>query len=78
MQAADFIEAHVDYARAGTVSFFETVIRELGGLLSAHALSGRPGLLVKAEQLAERLAGAFQGESPLPSCAIRDCRLLLS
>ena len=34
------------------VPFFETVIRYLGGLLSAHALSNEPILLKKADELA--------------------------
>lgn len=44
-----------------TVSFFETTIRQLGGLLSAYALSGSNDtlLLSKAQQLADSLSGAF-------------------
>ncbi|KAI9024671.1 hypothetical protein DFJ74DRAFT_665770 [Hyaloraphidium curvatum] len=41
------------------VSFFETTIRQLGGLLSAYALTSDPGLLSKARDLADRLSGAF-------------------
>ena len=41
------------------VPFFETVIRYLGGLLSAHALSNEPILLKKADELATKLAPVF-------------------
>ena len=46
--------------------FFETVIRYLGGLLSAHALSGDGVLLNKADELAEKLAPVFGTPSGLP------------
>ena len=39
--------------------FFETVIRYLGGLLSAYALSGEKLLLDKADELATLLEPAF-------------------
>ena len=39
--------------------FFETVIRYLGGLLSAYALSGRHVLLVKANELGQKLLPVF-------------------
>ena len=48
------------------VSVFELTIRALGGLLGAHALSGRPGLLRRAAELAERLLPAFNTSSGLP------------
>ena len=37
------------------VSFFETTIRCLGGLVTAYELSGDPVLLEKATDLGERL-----------------------
>ncbi|KAK7024934.1 alpha-1,2-mannosidase [Favolaschia claudopus] len=40
-------------------SFFETVIRYLGGLLSAYAISKDPVLLTRAEELADILDPAF-------------------
>lgn len=43
------------------VNTFETTIRQLGGLLAAYALSGRPVLLEKAEELGSRLFAAFGG-----------------
>ena len=39
--------------------FFETVIRYLGGLLSAYALSGRRVLLDKADLLGTKLLPVF-------------------
>ena len=45
--------------------FFETVIRYLGGLLSAYALSGRQILLDKADQLGTRLLPVFNTQSGL-------------
>lgn len=43
------------------VSFFETTIRLVGGLLSAHDLSGYPVFLDKAHDVARRLLAAFDG-----------------
>lgn len=48
------------------LSFFETVIRYLGGMLSAYALSHEPILLQKADQLAGVLAPVFGTASGLP------------
>ncbi|KAI0272317.1 mannosidase [Gloeopeniophorella convolvens] len=48
-------------------SFFETVIRYLGGLLSAYAMSERPLLKEKADLLGSMLAPAFNNESGLPN-----------
>ncbi|KIK61668.1 glycoside hydrolase family 47 protein [Collybiopsis luxurians FD-317 M1] len=52
------------------VPFFETVIRQLGGLLSAYALSGEPVLLQKADELGGMLLPAFDTESGFPMYAI--------
>ncbi|PPQ72724.1 hypothetical protein CVT24_012558 [Panaeolus cyanescens] len=51
-----------------TVSVFETTIRYLGGILSAYELSDgqHPQLLTKAKQLADQLAHAWKGSSPIP------------
>lgn len=50
--------------------FFETIIRYLGGLLSAYALSGEPVLLDKANQLGASLLPAFQTPSGFPMYAV--------
>ena len=47
-------------------SFFEMTIRYLGGLLSIHQLSGERMYLLKAEELGERLALAFDSPSGVP------------
>ena len=52
------------------VPFFETVIRYLGGLLSAYALSREPILLERADDLGTKLAGAFEERSHLPAYAV--------
>lgn len=48
------------------VPFFETVIRYLGGLLSAYALSNDSRLLTKADELGTKLSPAFNTESGFP------------
>lgn len=50
--------------------YFETVIRYLGGLLAAYALSGERILLTKADELAELLEPAFNTSSGLPHFGI--------
>ncbi|PCH44157.1 glycoside hydrolase family 47 protein [Wolfiporia cocos MD-104 SS10] len=50
--------------------FFETVIRYLGGLLSAHALSGEPILLARADDLGRMLMPALNTTSGLPRYAV--------
>ncbi|KAF7345377.1 alpha-1,2-Mannosidase [Mycena venus] len=52
------------------VPFFETIIRYLGGLLSAYALSGEPILLQKADELGRSLLPAFNTTSGLPMFAV--------
>ncbi|KIJ34707.1 glycoside hydrolase family 47 protein, partial [Sphaerobolus stellatus SS14] len=49
-----------------TAPFFETVIRYLGGFLSAYALSGEPIMLAKAEELGLKLLPVFNTTSGLP------------
>ncbi|KAH8093117.1 glycoside hydrolase [Cristinia sonorae] len=48
------------------ISFFETVIRYLGGMLSAYALSNEPILIQKADELAAILAPVFDTPTGLP------------
>lgn len=47
-------------------NLFETTIRHLGGLLSAHDLSGEPALLAKAHELGDMLYTAFDTPNRLP------------
>lgn len=50
--------------------FFETVIRALGGLLSAYALSKEPILLTRADDLGKALLPVFNTTSGLPMYAV--------
>jgi mannosyl-oligosaccharide alpha-1,2-mannosidase len=50
--------------------FFETVIRYLGGLMSAYALSKEPILLDKADELARVLSPVFDTTSGFPYYAV--------
>ena len=60
-EAARWAKEKLTFAHAGTVSTFETTIRELGGLLAAHDLSGDAGLLARAEEIGSKLVRAFDG-----------------
>ncbi|KAI7549916.1 seven-hairpin glycosidase [Hortaea werneckii] len=51
---------------AGTISFFETKIRYLGGLLAAYDLSADGRLLEKAIELGDTLYGAFDTPNRIP------------
>jgi len=70
--AVVWIEENLSTAHAlpKAVSFFETTIRCLGGLLSAHELSGKPVLLAKALDVGEALSRAFATPSGLPFAQI--------
>ena len=59
-----------DQSRTQFVPFFETVIRYLGGLLSAHALSNEPILLKRADDLATKLSGVFDTPHGIPSYSV--------
>ena len=50
--------------------FFETVIRYLGGLMSAYALSEDPILLEKADELARVLSPVFNTTTGFPYYAV--------
>ncbi|PHH54475.1 Mannosyl-oligosaccharide 1,2-alpha-mannosidase [Ceratocystis fimbriata CBS 114723] len=61
--------AQIDWARTRSISLnlFETTIRHLGGLLSAHQLSGDPVLLAKAVELGDMLYMAFDTPNHIPA-----------
>lgn len=66
-QAFKFVRDELDFDRADMqVSTFELVIRGLGGLLGAHALSGRQVFLDRARELGGRLLPALNTTSKLP------------
>ncbi|MEZ0088912.1 glycoside hydrolase family 47 protein [Streptacidiphilus sp. EB129] len=58
-RCCDWIDAHLDPAANAEVQVFEAVIRLVGGLLAAHLASGRPSLLARARELADRLLPAY-------------------
>ncbi len=62
----EWVKAHADFAVDGEVSVFETSIRLVGGLLSAHHACGDPALLAKAKDLADRLMPAFDTPTGFP------------
>ncbi len=55
----DWVRTSLDFDVDGDAQVFETNIRLVGGLLSAHLACGDPMLLAKARDLADRLAKAF-------------------
>lgn len=61
-----FIDTSVSFDQDVFVSNFEITIRLLGGLLSAHQLTGDPRLLELAEDLAKRLSPAFDSPTGMP------------
>ncbi|MHB8285798.1 MAG: glycoside hydrolase family 47 protein, partial [Caulobacteraceae bacterium] len=61
-----WVKTNLDFDVDGEASVFETSIRLVGGLLSAHHASGDPVLLAKAHDLAQRLLPAFSTPTGLP------------
>ena len=64
--ALGWVKANADFDVDGEVSVFETEIRLVGGLLSAHHACGDPVLLAKARDLADRLLPAFDTPTGMP------------
>jgi mannosyl-oligosaccharide alpha-1,2-mannosidase len=56
----DWVKTRLDFDIDGSAQVFETNIRLVGGLISAHLACGDPVLLAKAKDLADRLAKAFE------------------
>jgi mannosyl-oligosaccharide alpha-1,2-mannosidase len=59
-EGVDWVRAHLDFDIDGEAQVFETNIRMVGGLLSAHLACGDPMLLARAKDLADRLVKAFE------------------
>ena len=59
-QGVDWVKSSLDFDIDGYSQVFETNIRLVGGLLSAHLACGDPVLLAKAKDLADRLMKAFE------------------
>lgn len=82
--ARQWVHANLTYDQDHEVNTFETTIRMLGGLLSAHYLStGFPGVYApvddefsddmyveKAADLADRLMGAYSSKSGVPFASV--------
>lgn len=67
-EATDFV-ANIDWAHPPTsshVQLFETIIRYVGGLLSAYDLSHNPVFVERAVALADRLLPAFNSSTGIP------------
>src|SRR3569832_1741649 len=64
--ALAWVKAYSRYDIDGEVSVFETSIRLVGGLLSAHHACDDPVLLAKAKDLADRLLPAFDTPTGFP------------
>ncbi|RXW23064.1 hypothetical protein EST38_g2818 [Candolleomyces aberdarensis] len=67
VKAANF---NVSRFAGGHVPYFETVIRYLGGLLSAYALSNDTTLLQRAENLADAIDPVFETPSGLAAFGV--------
>ncbi|MDB5737885.1 MAG: Mannosyl-oligosaccharide 1,2-alpha-mannosidase [Sphingomonas bacterium] len=61
-----WVKSDLSFDVDGEVSVFETSIRLVGGLLSAHHACDDPVLLAKARDLADRLLPAFDTPTGLP------------
>uniref|UniRef100_A0A7S0ZJ52 alpha-1,2-Mannosidase n=1 Tax=Timspurckia oligopyrenoides TaxID=708627 RepID=A0A7S0ZJ52_9RHOD len=76
-KAREWIQDFLNFDQIIEANFFETTIRVLGGLLSAHDLSQDKLFLHKAEDLARRLSFAYHSPSgiPFPLCDLkaREC-----
>ena len=62
----EWVKANLDFDVDGEVSVFETSIRLVGGLLSAHHACGDPVLLAKSKDLVDRLLPAFDTPTGMP------------
>lgn len=68
--AREWIETSLRFDSTVGGSFFETVIRILGGLLTAYELSGDEMYLTKASELGTKLMPAFATPHGLPTARI--------
>jgi mannosyl-oligosaccharide alpha-1,2-mannosidase len=69
-EARDWVRDQLSFDHVGTVSVFETTIRELGGLLAAFDLSKDEVFLSKAKALGDKLIKAFNTRSGIPTAMI--------
>lgn len=69
-KARNWVKNELDYDMDYNVNTFETTIRMLGGLLSAHFLTQDDLYLDKATDLANRLISAFDSPSGIPFASV--------
>jgi endoplasmic reticulum Man9GlcNAc2 1,2-alpha-mannosidase len=70
-RARKWIVESLNWDQDKEVSLFETTIRTLGGLLSAHYLSGNDDVyLEKAVDLADRLLAGFESPTGIPYASV--------
>ncbi|KAJ7872696.1 glycoside hydrolase [Mycena leptocephala] len=69
-RAKKWVQEHLSFDRNGHFSTFETTIRVLGGLLSAHYLTGDELYLRHAADLGDRMLPVFNTPSGLPSSSV--------
>lgn len=65
-EARAYIDTHLDFDQDVSVKNFEITIRVLGGLLSAHQLTGDARLLALADDLGRRLLPVFGSPTGMP------------
>jgi ER degradation enhancer, mannosidase alpha-like 2 len=61
-----YIDQHLSFDHDISVKNFEITIRVLGGLLSAHQMTGDARLLERADDLGRRLLPAFESRTGMP------------
>lgn len=69
-KAKKWVKEDLDYHFDYNVNVFETTIRMLGGLLSAHHLSEDDLFLDKANDLANALLGGYESKSGVPYSSV--------
>ncbi|KAJ6535558.1 glycoside hydrolase [Mycena capillaripes] len=77
-RAKKWVEEHLAFSRGGHVSTFETTIRVLGGLLSAHYLTGDDLYLKHAADLGDRMLPVFNSGLPAPNINLASKSPMLS
>jgi len=65
-EAREWVDENLRFDEDRFVSFFETIIRVLGGLLSAYDMSNDQMFLDKAVELADKLMPAFDSPTGIP------------
>ncbi|GJE97807.1 glycoside hydrolase family 47 protein [Phanerochaete sordida] len=73
-RAREWVASKLDFEKDADFNTFETTIRVLGGLLSAHHLTGDSLYLEKAQDLADRIMPAFDTPAGLPTSMINLAR----